>query len=256
MDFLLNKWFLKKKQRKINDLPKYMPLQPYRSIHIDELAVPSSIVELFRTAAPTTKFTLFVPIDYLEENDYIQLEMIQHSFSLMVFIRRSNAYPPDVLEHIQQLFNLVMDSSNCIHIWGNMNNIISTLENLEFFFHDMFHPVHYINIQKQFKQWYNSTFIHGYYCEQNLKFNTIDGPLCSCSYRPLKTLNEEWTIDQAIAYTFTEYLNIDIADNISSNQICSAISTLSIVLDQQWTREQVQSYIQAHMNLRQIHTKR
>ncbi|UJR18787.1 hypothetical protein I4U23_005693 [Adineta vaga] len=255
MESFMDKWFSKKQQRKLNDLPKYMPLQPYRCIHIDELTTLSNINELIRTAASTTKFTLFYSNVYLEENDYIHLELIQNSFSLMVSIRRSLEYPPDVLEQIQQLFNIIMDSSNRVYIWGNINNMVSILEKYEFFYRDMSHPINYINIQKQFKQWYNNTFIHHHYCQQQLKFNTIDGPLCSCSYRPLKSINEEWEINQAIGYTFGEYLYHDTIDNIISKHIFSAISTLAIVIEQQWTREQVQNYIQAHINLRQIRGK-
>ncbi|CAF1097698.1 unnamed protein product [Adineta ricciae] len=255
MQLFIDKFFPKKQLQKLSDLPKYTPLQSYRCIHIDELTVPSNINELIRNAARSTKFTLFCSNVYCEENDYIHLEIIRDSFSSMASIRRSMEYPPDVLEQIQQLFRIVMDSSNRVHIWGNISNMVSILEKYEFFYHDVSQPVHYINLQRQFKQWYNSVFPHHYYCQQILNYNTIDGPLCSCSYRPLKSINEEWDINQAIGYTFAEYLNMETVDNVTSKHICSAISTLSVVLDQQWTHEQVQNYIQQHNYSRKLHGK-
>ncbi len=51
---------------------------------------------------------------------------------------------------------------------------------------------HSIDIQKQFKLWYNSTF------RQKLKYDKIDSALCSCAHRPYKSSYYKWSLAEAI----------------------------------------------------------
>ncbi|CAF5219223.1 unnamed protein product, partial [Rotaria magnacalcarata] len=84
---------------------------------------------------------------------------------------------------------------------------------------DMLLDMHYLQIElvqesssiiiliEFFSGWYNRIFVHNANCGQLLDFSNTDGPLCSCSHRPYKCRNDEWSIEDAITYTFYEILD-------------------------------------------------
>src|SRR5579871_4907909 len=59
-------------------------------------------------------------------------------------------------------------------------------------------------MQQYFKKWYNKTFTHE--CGHLLPWDD-DHPSCTCSYRPVKHKNNQWSLQKAIAYTFDEFLD-------------------------------------------------
>ncbi|CAF3557451.1 unnamed protein product, partial [Rotaria sp. Silwood2] len=73
---------------------------------------------------------------------------------------------------------------------------------------------------------------------QILDFNEIDGPFCSCSHRPVKCPNEQWSLTNAISYTFHEKLDVENSDYPE----CLAITKLSTIISKNWTRQQVYDY--------------
>ena len=97
----------------------------------------------------------------------------------------------------------------------------------------------FMDVQKQFKPWYNQVFPLQQQCQQRLDYDYTDGPLCSCSYRPCKSSIDRWTLTSAIAYTFHEFLHESCVDVTR----CLAITKLALVIDEKWTREQVNDYV-------------
>ncbi|CAF4350363.1 unnamed protein product, partial [Rotaria sordida] len=72
---------------------------------------------------------------------------------------------------------------------------------------------------QSFKTWYNTTFNRNANCGQILDFDDIDGPLCICTHRPLKYVNEQWSLTNVIAYTFHENWSApQVQDYISEHQ--------------------------------------
>jgi hypothetical protein len=96
----------------------------------------------------------------------------------------------------------------------------------------------YINIQKEFKLWYNCTFRHHAQCQQYLKYDEIDSSLCSCSHRPYKCSSNQWAISKALAYTFDEQLNCHLHDI----HRYLAVTKLAHVIRQEWTSQQLKNY--------------
>ena len=149
-----------------------------------------------------------------------------------------------MLNTIKQLFLAIFDSKNHINTWGSFNDIISILEQYDSVFFHGHHSVEFNDLRQYFKCWYNQTFPHNLNCHQILDYNDIDGSLCSCTHRPLQSLDEKWKLDLAMGYTFREYLDMENDDNDNGLHQCLAITTLSIVIEKQWTYEQIQKYIQ------------
>ena len=228
----------KKKPQKLKDLPRFLPFTCYQTFHIDEMTLPLTILELIQEAETTNKFTMYCLNGNME--NYLHIEFIQESKSLLLIIKISHLYPHRLLEKINELFLVILNPKNCITIWGSISDILLISDKYHLFYYDSYHPIPYTDLQPHFKCWYNQNFVHNDYCNQILDYNFNDGPLCSCPHRPLKSLVEKWNLDMAIGYTFQEYLDMD--TNNGLNQ-CLAITTLSIIIEEQWTYEKVQKYI-------------
>ena len=172
---------------------------------------------------------------------FIQIEFIQEFQSIItifeVFRRRSFLF-----DRIEQLFSIIFDSSNTIYTWGHITHLWLYYQDYGFFFNNYIDKVHLLNVQEDFKLWYNQTFGHNENCDQILDFQDTDGPLCSCSYRPYKCLKDAWSLHVAITYTFHENLSNE-NDNAYE---CLAITKLATVIQEKWTRQQLNDYINKH----------
>ncbi|CAF4721742.1 unnamed protein product, partial [Rotaria sp. Silwood2] len=75
---------------------------------------------------------------------------------------------------------------------------------------------------------YNGTLGHNENCGQIIDFDGIAGPLCSCPHRPHKCPHDDWSLKDAIVYTFQENL-----DNISFHlHKCQGVTKLAIVINE------------------------
>ena len=70
----------------------------------------------------------------------------------------------------------------------------------------------------------------------------MDGPLCSCSYWPYKFLQDNWSLHMAVTYTFHEHLSSE-NDHVHE---CLAITKLSTIIQEKWTRQQIEDWINEH----------
>ncbi|CAF1097770.1 unnamed protein product [Adineta ricciae] len=235
-----------KTNKEIIDLPSFIPFTSFRTYHIDELTSPLTINELIQEAKETNKFTIFCDQDHSIQGS-IQIQLIQSTQSYMISIKSSLDFSTLLCHHIHQLFVVIFDhhhhTNRIINIWGNMDDILRILNSYDMFSYNMNYLIDIIDVQQRFKQWYNKTFDHNIDCKQILDYHNIDGPLCSCSHRPLKTLNEQWRLEYAIAYTFSQNLNVKNDDIDANIHKCLAITSLASVIEQQWTRKQIKGYI-------------
>ncbi|CAF1255835.1 unnamed protein product [Rotaria sp. Silwood1] len=125
-----------------------------------------------------------------------------------------------------------------LQIWEDFDKNLINYQIYQVFLNGNIDRCHFVNGQSSFKTWYNKTFGHNQSCNQLLDFNDIDGPLCSCSHRPVKCPTEQWSLTNAIAYTFHENLY----NGINSSDACPAITKLFNMIQNKWTRQQVENY--------------
>ena len=107
-----------------------------------------------------------------------------------------------------------------------------------------------VDIQEKFKLWYNSTFTHDDICEQIVDFGDIDGPLCSCSFRPYKQYDAKWSLLYAIAYTFGQYAYL--VNDCNNFQLSLAITILSKVVQDEWTCKDIDTYQTAYQQYHKV----
>ncbi|CAF3866423.1 unnamed protein product [Rotaria sp. Silwood1] len=186
---MLNKDHIKIKNLKSNKnelkLLDFVLLKPYEVFSINETTSANTIQELITIAKKIYIVTLF-PYDYEKLNiHYLQIELIQDKISIIININFFNGYNI-VLPEIDELLSVIFPLSKSIQVldtsdrfsYGHGFNLIYSPHNMQ--------NCHFVNIQNLFEIWYNNTFQHNENCGQLLDYNQIDGPLCTCSYRPLK----------------------------------------------------------------------
>ena len=185
--------------------PIFTALHPYDIIHIHHTTSIEFIYDLIDLAQHTYKFTIDTETDKKSHQPaLIQIEFVDGPQSIVLLIE--TCHLPDesslLFGLIQSLLNVIFKPSNTILSWGHaMDELIKFLP-----YHiinwDTLDQLHFINIQDCFKKWYNDTMIH----KCGLQYN-IDHCSCTCSYRPYKRNHDKWSLQQAIAYTFNEFLN-------------------------------------------------
>ncbi|CAF1488361.1 unnamed protein product [Adineta steineri] len=218
------------------DLPRFIPLEPYQTHDIDESISPLIMDQLFEEAFKTTRFTIFTAYDN-NLGDRIYIEIIRPlSSSIMLCLKKSYGYSSVQINQIHELLSIIFDFNNRIYLWGdNLNYIMGILEEYDLFVYDhILHPIDVFDVHEYFQDWYCYTF---------------DGYPCSYPYKPFISLYEQYDLTYAIAYTFNLYLDINNDDYDNHLNQCLAITTLALVIQQQWTRKQIQQYIRAYSML-------
>ncbi|CAF3026554.1 unnamed protein product [Rotaria sp. Silwood2] len=123
------------------------------------------------------------------------------------------------------------------------NNLFLIDQTVLYVGHDLFSSnevsqAQLIDVQKQFKPWYNNIFRHNMQCHQYLKYDEIGSSLCTCAHRPYKLSSYQWSITKTIAYTFDErydYYTHDI-------EKCLAVTKLGYVINEKWTSQKLKTY--------------
>ncbi|CAF4121876.1 unnamed protein product [Rotaria sordida] len=202
------------------------------------MSTSEQVTDLIREARRTEKLTVSPYRDELLGEHYLQVELIQDSRSIIINIDFFVGYNLS-LPQIDELLSVIFDRSKSIYIWRKPDSFLYYNGfNSIYFEHDIRHCT-YINIQDSFKIWYNNTYPHADNCNQILDYDNKDGPACSCSYRPLKVPSEEWSLKDAVKYTFKE--NLD--DTNSHLFRCQAITKIATIIDEKWNNEKIQKYL-------------
>ncbi|CAF1346209.1 unnamed protein product, partial [Rotaria sordida] len=193
--------------RNINELPQFKPIKPCVLSYIHRAQAEFVLDELI-TGAEKTKFFTIVPkfnslyIDYM----FMHIELIQDSQTIIALIEYFNETDRNsqYYHKLQQFFTITFNSSKIIQTWGNLIDQLIPYIQYGLFTCNEISQVKSINVQKEFKLWYNNIFRHHLQCHHYLKYDEIDGSLCSCIHRPYKASSCQWSISKAIAYTFDE----------------------------------------------------
>ena len=228
--------------RNIPQLPRLLTIKPYVVYFIHRNASPSMLHEIITEAKQTERFT-FVPKYKSIEHDTMsmRIELIQQTVTVLVSIDYSHEKDKRTLlyDTLCQFFSIIFHSSNLVQPWdGNLMHKLKPFLSHGIFTINQIKLCRSSDIQQEFKRWYNQTFIHQICCQHYLQYDDIDGPFCSCTYRPYKYVSAQWSLLKAVAYTFNEYLY----DHTFDITKCLAITKLADVIEQQWTIQQVQEY--------------
>ena len=216
----------------------------YRCFRIDETTSVTTLQELIVETEKTNQITIVIHGDGLSVRHIFEIELVQECSSIVIItqiVPRCNAIYP----YIDVLLFIVLHQSKIIDVWSILNRNFYQYQHYLVFANGHINQIHSANIQQSFKSWYNQTFGHNDNCDQILDFNDIDDPLCSCSHRPYKNSADEWSLWNAIAYTFHEDLQgINLFEVEGSLSTCLAITKLSTVMKQMWTRQHIEDYRQ------------
>ena len=231
--------------RDINDLPNFKEIKPYNILLIHRRQAQFIFDQLINEVKRTKIFTI-VPKNKSFHPNYmfIHIELIQDTQTIIALIE----YFDVTDEHstysftLRRFFATVFQPSNTIQIWGNITQELRPYIRYGLFSIYEVTSSQSINIQKEFKLWYNRTFPHHTQCRRDLKYDHMDDLLCSCSHRPYKFSSNEWSIKKAIAYTFDELFNV----HHHGIHQCLAITKLARIISENWTIQQLKDYKQNH----------
>ncbi|CAM4955655.1 unnamed protein product [Rotaria socialis] len=199
------------------------------------------IDELLTQAKRTKIFTILPKTKSQHTNQlYLHVELVQDTRSILVLIEYNYDYERNSRYHHQLVlfFSILFDSSKTIQTWGDCKEQLDIGASFLLFTHGELSKIQFLNLQQNFKHWYNDTFPHKIQCPQYLKYNTSDSKSCSCSHRPYKSKSSQWSLLQALLYTFNENLTTSMFDI----QKCLAITKLGHIVRENWSIEQLNKY--------------
>lgn len=225
----------------IKNLPHFKPLKPYTLLYIHSLQPAFILDELVSQARRTKIFTILPKFNNQHTNQlYLHVELVQETSSILALIEYNHDLDRNT-KYYQQLdlfFNILFDASKTIQTWGDCEDQLSVGADFNFFTHGELMKIQFVDIQQDFKIWYNDTFPHKTTCSQYLKYNTADSKSCSCSHRPYKSKSSQWSLAQALVYVFDEILIASIFDI----QKCLAITKLGHIIREKCSTEQLAQY--------------
>ncbi len=227
--------------RNIPELPSLITTKPYVVFFIHRFTSTTTLNQLIMEAQQTKRFTIVPKLDTLyNDTVVIHIELIQQMQTTIILLDyfNENDMETPFFDTLCHLFSIIFNSSNEIQTWGNLIDKLKPFIPYKIYTINQMKQCQSTDIQKEFKRWYNKTFIHHIQCQQYLKYDNMDGQFCSCSHRPYKSISDNWSLLKAIAYTFDEYLY----NNTFDITKCLAITKLADVIQQEWTIEQVEDY--------------
>ena len=264
------------RQRQLNTAlsvyPKFSPLSDCQIYLINQTTSPMLIQDLIQLARETTQFTIDTECDYVtHEPALIQIEFLNiNSVVLLIETCHLPNSSSVLFWLIRSLLKIIFQPSNVILSWGDLFFELAAFLHYGLFSVNAIYQMNVIDVQHRFKKWYNQTFVH--MCE--LRPYHEDSPLCTCLYRPVKNAKNQWSLQRAIAYTFHEFLDksqtkshwrqrLSLIGNVHpyamvNNKMkqtrahlinyaandCLAVTKLMMVVELNWTKEQLQRFNQ------------
>ena len=233
----------------VHDLPNLKAIKPYVTLYIHRQQAQFALDELITEATRTKRFTIVPDFSSARLNlMLLHIELIQDTQTIIALVEYCSETDRNsrFFYAIRRFFINVFGESKIIQTWGSTIEQLTPYVQYGLFSINEVTESQSLNIQKEFKPWYNRTFRHLIKCPQYLKYEDIDGSHCSCSHRPYKTSSSsQWSLSKAIAYTFDECLG----HSLHKIHKCLAITKLAHAIDEKWTRQQLMDYKQrCHTN--------
>ena len=253
----------KKKQQQYFDL-NWLGLHPFQSIKplhiyaIHHLTSIESITFLLEQVRTTTTCSIHTEKYYKSRKDnLIKIELIQLEKSISyVLLFQINNLPTingELFYMIQALLKTLFLPTKKFYTWNVSTKDLNPFVRTRYLTRKILKNLNLISLQKPFKQWYNRTYKHGENCCVSSLDSEDDASYCVCPYRPYKLVDHQWALYKAIAYVFDESICTSNRtsktlpnDFIDSASDCLAITKLAMVIELNWTKEQVYQYKKFH----------
>ena len=186
-------------------LPTLTLLTDYQIYLINHTTSIMLVQNLIQLARETTQFTIDTERDYATKAPaLIQIEFIhRHSVVLLIETWHLPHSSSVLFWLLRSLLKIIFRPTNVLFSWGDSVFELSDFVNFGLFSLETIHELTTIDVQHEFKQWYNHRFPHT--C--GLPSFCGDTPHCTCQHRPVKNRNDPWSLQRAIAYTFQEFLD-------------------------------------------------
>ena len=197
------------RQRQLNAqlsvLPKFRPVNDHQ-VYLINHSTPTLLVQsLIELARQTMTFTIDTEQDYYSHwPALIQIEFVQVT-SVVVLVETCHLpHPASILAWlIRSLFKMIFRPDKLILAWGDIVDELMAFIDYGLFSSGSVRNITTIDVQSRFKVWYNEKYPHR--CQ--LSPSVGDQITCTCSHRPVKNLNDKWSLQKAIAHLFDEFLD-------------------------------------------------
>ncbi len=233
-----NQWQKNQKRhsrnQKLSRLPTFQADQPYEVIFINYMTAYFVLLRLIECAHKTRYFAIDTETDDIsKEPALIQVQLIplkngifekqqqqtQEEETTIIIIFEMCQRPSStsiIYPRIQQLINAIFHPSKTFLIWGDGKQELSQFTIYSLFKYVPIPSLDCINVQAQFKNWYNNTYKHSSDCPMAIIFNNdniSDNPNCTCSHRPYKNTGDTWSLQLGISTIFNQFLDKSITRN-------------------------------------------
>ena len=146
-----------KSMKKIKMVSEFIPMKSYRTFRINETTTPIEIEELILEAKRTYTIIVFPFDDMNDEIHYLQVELVQERLLIVIYIEFFTGHSI-LLPEIDELPLTVFHPSKLIRIWGPLDRYQYECQIYPMYRADRPLQCHFVNIQNDFKMWYNNTF--------------------------------------------------------------------------------------------------
>ena len=186
-------------------LPTFCPFTDCQIYLVNHSTSPMLLQDLIQLARQTTRFVIDTEHDYVtHEPALLQIEFIHVKSTVLLVEACHQPHLSSVLFWlIRSLLKIIFSPSNVLLSWGDLFLELSAFVQCGLVSYHTIHQLTTIDVQRQFKLWYNQHFPHT--C--GLPPFHDDSPVCICHHRPVKHANDQWSLQRAIAYTFHQFLD-------------------------------------------------
>ena len=299
--------YLKQTNAKLNNYPSLQSLTPHTTHLINHTTTNSTMEHLIEQVVQTQLFTIATEIDCLTNKPaLIQIECVGRPSTIILIecwhLPERHAH---LFNQISRLFLSIFEPTKEIQSWGDLSIALKPFVRFNLFSMSNIQDIHFSDVQQMFQEWYNGIFPHAEGCgpsaisildndsiylhptdsDRNLSSITeqYDYLSCSCSHRPYKNPNDNWSLHAAVKTTFQEFLDdtptsspwglglgfildVFIPKHLVGKQrsteiakekeyrrylveyatlICLSITKLSVGIRRRWSRQDLERYIQS-----------
>ncbi|CAF1508597.1 unnamed protein product [Rotaria magnacalcarata] len=214
---------------------KFQPLKPYRICPIHRFTSLEHLMYILQHIHKTKAYSIHTerfgqdgPVVLIK----IELKQIEEleNFVLLFEMLHLPGQHEQSFSTIRILLNAIFLPQHKIFVWNHTTtNDLHALQHQQYLSSAIFNTMNIIEVQQTFKQWHD---------------------------RRLKQTDQQWTIESAINYLFMESIQrfnqATICPLYQMNYsvcYCLALSKLSMIIELDWTLEQVEQYKKFHRDI-------
>jgi hypothetical protein len=221
----------KQANTELNNYLLFQFLTPYTIHLINHTTTNTTMAYLIEKVMHTQLFTIATETDCLTNKPaLIHIECVGHPSTIMLVECWHLPEPHSYLfNQISRLFLSILEPTKEIQGWGDSSIALKPFVRFNLFSMSNIQHTHFSDVQQLFRKWYNEIFPHSEGCcpsavsilgENFIYLHPTDSDLnlssaaeqydylsCSCSHRPYKNPNDNWSLHVAMQVTFQEFLD-------------------------------------------------